>query len=182
MLEDVPPAPWLSMLSFEERGEDQIEAEHAAGDLIPSVRQRLAPRYAGSWFSHEAGVTTCNVGVTNGTPDDQAALESLRGELAPSMSLPIKVVSVPRSEAELRELADAFRGAWVDLRSDVELAALEVRVDLGKLVLSIPIRSDPSIADATALRVETGLRAAGFPDDGYAIIAVAHRGGGRTSS
>jgi hypothetical protein len=141
-------------------------------DLIPAVRALLAPRYAGAWFSHEDGATTCNFAAVKASQEDEEAVAALRDASVPGCRLPVRVVSVPRSERELSALVDAFAEIRIGRRSDVELSAVQPRVDLGQLVLSIPTQGDQARAEAMASRIERGLSGAGFPVDRYLITAV----------
>jgi hypothetical protein len=76
-------------------------------------------------------------------------------------------------------LVDAFAEIRIGRRSDVELFAVQPRIDLGRLVLSIPTQGDQACAEAMASRIERGLSGAGFPVDGYLITAVSWRPSGR---
>jgi hypothetical protein len=177
MLDEVPPPPWFSLPESKDRSESEIQAEISGIDLVPVVRKALEGRYAGAWYSYENGQTICNIAVVDATTDDQKLVENLRGSEAPLMSLPIRVVAVPYSESDL----DTFYRSFTQLQAEGAIPmglGLDPRLDLGKLVVSLPADEDLASNNLTAasirhtldLKTEVG-------SDAFAFV-VGEPGGG----
>lgn len=139
-ISDVPPAPWLG-LPEEPRPTPLVN--RLFSEILGRVQELLGARWGGAWLSFEGDHIALNFSAVAPTAADQSVVNDIV-QAYPEFPYPLNpIVAVSYSYEELVRFYGVIDAALAQ-RGDSRIG-VEIRPDLGKVVVTLPSPDSPEI-------------------------------------